>query len=301
MSNFTTTCRKISTPNGMLGGTVFQPDSSPRNVTVIMAHGYGAQRTFRLPSYAEQFAQNGYHVLTFDYRGFSDSEGNPRHLVSYKKQLKDWKAVIAAVCGGELELPSERIALWGSSYSGGHVLKLAADLADRQQIQAVISQVPMLNFFSCSRVIPLWDVMKLSVHGSIDLLKGALGMTPHYIPTVSEKGTCALPGPNCHSGYTSLIPEDSDWPNRVAAREGVLALAYAPERTASLVKIPVWLQASTEDQLIPVKLAKRVAKRMEQCELVLVDADHFQIYASPLWEDLVGQQLAFLNQQFDDA
>jgi pimeloyl-ACP methyl ester carboxylesterase len=49
---------------------------------VVMAHGFGGTRDTGLLAYAEGFAQAGLDVFLFDYRGFGDSAGVPRQLVS---------------------------------------------------------------------------------------------------------------------------------------------------------------------------------------------------------------------------
>ena len=91
---------------------------------IVMAHGLGGTRDAGLEPFAERFADNGYTVLLFDYRHFGASDGEPRQLLSIKRQLADWKAAVAHARG----LPGvdpDRIGLWGTSFSGGHVLTTA--------------------------------------------------------------------------------------------------------------------------------------------------------------------------------
>src|SRR5262245_58505222 len=56
--------------------------SGARLRLVVMAHGFGAERTFQLPGYAEKFARRGMSVLLFDYRSFGTSPGEPRNWIS---------------------------------------------------------------------------------------------------------------------------------------------------------------------------------------------------------------------------
>ncbi|MFX5701388.1 alpha/beta hydrolase, partial [Acinetobacter baumannii] len=74
--------------------------------------------------------------LVFDYRYFGDSEGQPRQLLDIKSQLEDWKAAIA-YARSLPNIDKNKIILWGSSFSGGHVLATAAQDAN---ICAVVSQ-----------------------------------------------------------------------------------------------------------------------------------------------------------------
>ena len=51
-----------------------------------MAHGFGAARALRLYAYAAVFARAGYAVVVFDYRGWGDSDGVPRHVLNIADQ-----------------------------------------------------------------------------------------------------------------------------------------------------------------------------------------------------------------------
>ena len=62
----------------------------------------------------------------FDYRHFGDSGGEPRLLIDIGRQHDDWRAAIAyarAPRGGRRR--ADRAL--GTSFSGGHVIELAAD------------------------------------------------------------------------------------------------------------------------------------------------------------------------------
>ncbi|MFE0433216.1 alpha/beta hydrolase, partial [Citrobacter freundii] len=105
---------------------------------IVMAHGFGGTRDTGLLEFAKPFSEAGIDAFIFDYRGFGDSGGIPRQDVSYLRQREDYHAAIAAARG----LPNvdeTRIAIWGTSYSGGHVLVAAAQ---DQRISAVISMNP---------------------------------------------------------------------------------------------------------------------------------------------------------------
>ncbi|MGV0801852.1 alpha/beta fold hydrolase, partial [Mycolicibacterium elephantis] len=48
---------------------------------VVMAHGFGATQDSGLFAFAEALAGAGAEVVTFDYRNFGESSGQPRQLV----------------------------------------------------------------------------------------------------------------------------------------------------------------------------------------------------------------------------
>ena len=108
---------------------------------VVMAHGFGGTREDAVPRFAERFVAAGLAALVFDYRHFGDSEGEPRQLLDIGLQLEDWTAAIACA-RTRPEIDETRIALWGSSFSGGHVVPTGARDG---HVQAVISQAPFAD------------------------------------------------------------------------------------------------------------------------------------------------------------
>src|ERR1700759_497959 len=93
--------------------------------TIVMAHGYSAVKEMYLDRYAEVFAAAGLNALVFDNRNFGASDGEPRQEVDPWAQIRDYRhAITYATTLPEVDV--NRIGVWGSSYSGGHVLVVAA-------------------------------------------------------------------------------------------------------------------------------------------------------------------------------
>ncbi|MDN5931699.1 MAG: alpha/beta fold hydrolase, partial [Pseudonocardia sp.] len=104
---------------------LFRPDSPGRVPCVVLAHGFGMTRACRLDAWAERFAAAGLAALVFDYRGFGDSGGSPRQVLDIAAQRADWRAAVAHARTTP-GIDAGRVALWGTSFSGGHVLAVAA-------------------------------------------------------------------------------------------------------------------------------------------------------------------------------
>jgi dienelactone hydrolase len=102
------------------------PDTAAPHPVVVMAHGFAGVRQLRLDAYAERFAAAGMAVLLFDYRRFGASDGEPRQVLVISDQLDDWRAAVA-FARSLPEIDHSRVAVWGTSLSGGHVLAIAAD------------------------------------------------------------------------------------------------------------------------------------------------------------------------------
>ena len=107
---------------------------------IVMGHGFGGVRALRLYAYAERFAEAGYVVVAFDYRGFGDSEGSPRQVLDVAMQLQDWRAALQfARTAGRRPIASHRV---GTSFGGGHVITLAGQ---GEPLAAIIAQVPHVS------------------------------------------------------------------------------------------------------------------------------------------------------------
>ena len=158
--------------------------------------------------YAEAFAGAGYHALVFDYRHFGKSEGEPRLILDIKKQQQDWRAAIRFAKG----LPgvySHRIALWGTSFSGGHVLEIAATDQD-PDIAAIISQAPHLNGFATAAATGFLQNIRLGTAAWRDIANMILRRNPYYVPSAGRPGDlAAMTAPDVVEGVKRLYPRGS--------------------------------------------------------------------------------------------
>src|SRR4051794_6124540 len=126
---------------------------------VVLAHGFGGVRGARLDAFAERFAEAGLAALVFDYRHFGDSTGEPRQLLDIGRQLDDWRAAIA-FARSLPEVDPDRVAAWGTSFSGGHVAVIAAE---DPRLAAAISQGPYMDGLWALRVQGPANVARLTV------------------------------------------------------------------------------------------------------------------------------------------
>jgi uncharacterized protein len=172
-----------------LVGYFYRPAHATGEVPcVVMGHGFSGTQD-RLVASTERFAGASFAVLTFDYRNFGESGGQPRQLVSIEDQLEDRRAAIRFARSLEGVDP-ERIALWGSSLGGGHVISVAAD---DPRVAAVIAQVPFNGFPRKVEGRSALDALKLLWAMTVDAARGRLGLPPRYVPMVGEPGEVAVP------------------------------------------------------------------------------------------------------------
>lgn len=255
---------------------------------VVMGHGLAGIREMRLDAYAERFAAAGYHVLVFDYRHFGASGGSPRQLLDIGRQHEDW---LAAVAYARSRREVERIVLWGTSLSGGHVMAVAR----RVQPAAVISQVPHVDGLASTLALRPAQLLRLAGHGLYDAARGLLGLSPHYVPASGSPGDAALMTSAEASGYLELVPDGVAFDQRVAARFALRVGLYSPGRRLRRLDVPVLVQVGDSDQTTPPQPAVKAARRAPQGTLRVHDVGHFEPYTGETFETFVAEQLAFLD------
>lgn len=269
---------------------LYLPQGVSKPPVVIMAHGFGGERRFRLPAFAEFFASHGLAVLLFDYRGFGDSEGQPRALVDHRRHLEDYAAAVSWA-RQSMEVDGHRIALWGTSYSGGHALVTAAR---DNTIKAVVSQVPHVDGLLSAMGYPKKLLPKASWLASQDVLAAARGAKPVRMSIVAEEGVRALAGADCYEGYTRMIPAGAEWVNAVPARILFTIMTYRPVTEVQKINCPVLLIASPNDTLIPFSAIKRTVKKIRDCRFEQIEGGHFDPYVGECFDKVVHMECDFL-------
>jgi dienelactone hydrolase len=271
---------------------LYLPAGNRQAPVVIMAHGFGALRSFRLPAYASQFASNGMAVLVFDYRTFGESEGEPRQLVDPWRHLQDWRAAIAfARSLGRVD--GTRMALWGSSYSGGHAITLAAE---DPAISALVAQVPYVDSITTMAKLGLGYLLRAPAHGLLDAARALLGLSPHYVRVVARPEEFGvLNTPESWPGLMAILPDGADWENKCCARILLTFPLYRPIAAAARVRCPALIMLAEHDSLIAPSAVRRAASRMARAEVVAYPFGHFDIYHGEAFDRALEQQSAFLR------
>ena len=270
---------------------LYRPEGDGDAPCVVIAHGWAGIREARLDAFAERFADAGFAAVVFDYRHFGASEGEPRQLLDIGRQLADWAAAIAYVRTLE-GIEHERIALWGSSFGGGHVIETAA--RDRR-IAAVVAQVPYVDGLRNLPRLGAAHALKLSREGLIDQIGALRGRAPHMLKAVGPPGsTAVMTSADADPGYHGLIPSGVDWIDETAARVMLRVTSYRPIRAAARVRCPIMFAIAQDDAVTPPDLAQEAAAKAPRAEVKLYPGGHFDTYVEPLFDRVVADETEFL-------
>lgn len=261
---------------------------------IVMGHGFSATKdSFALPQYAQRFADAGYAVLAFDYRHFGLSEGQPRQLVHFGRQREDWRAAIAYACHLE-EVDPQRIALWGSSFSAGHVLAVAAD---DPEIAAVIAQVPAIDPVkgAGTETAPAGVQLQLLLSAVRDALHGLLRRRPVLIPVVAPYGqAAAMTEPEANTLLTGPLVADTTWRNEFAPRVAFAMPRYVTG-TAERLTMPVLFCVAQYDIQASPQFTLDIADAAPNAETRTYPVGHFGLYHGTGFARAIADQVDFLS------
>ncbi|TCJ97163.1 alpha/beta hydrolase [Nocardia alba] len=266
----------------------------------VMAHGFAGTKDCGLDSFAQGLAETGLDVIAFDYRGFGDSGGEPRQVISPADQVEDYRAALRAAA----ELPgvdARRLVLWGVSMSGGTILEVAAGRTD---IAAVIALTPMVTGLSLERprhsapedtARSSTSTVRLLLRAGRDKAATATGRGRVMLPVISRRpGDPALMNiPGAHDDYLSIA--GPTWRNEVNASIALDALSFRPSRYATQLTCPALFQIADFDRYVPTAAALKAAVRA-RAQVRHYPCDHFDVYPAKQWHETIrDHQSRFLG------
>jgi dienelactone hydrolase len=251
-----------------LRGWLFRSPDTTMAPGIIMAHGFTAVREMFLEEYAHEFCAAGFSVLVYDHFGFGASDGEPRQSPTPSVQLQGYRDAIHWL-GTQPGVDPDRIGIWGSSFSGGHVAVLAAeDLPIRcavAQVPGIVSGGPALSEATVAAV-------------STALTEGRLDNTiPAAAATADGLGIMYADG--AYDWFSRVARERApSWRNEI--RIGALAEPHRPIDHLAHVKIPLLLIVASDDVLTPPGPAVEIATDIPLIEVDEIPGGHFDAYES---------------------
>jgi hypothetical protein len=243
---------------------------------IAMAHGMGTTKEMGLPQYAERFADAGFAVLLFDFRNLGESEGTPRGQIFAEDQQEDYRNAITWLQLRQ-EIDPERIGVWGFSFSGGHVLQVAA--FDRR-IKCVVAQVPAVSgFLVAQRSNTPVELDAISTMLSKDRIQRYETGEVNYLPLVAPPGQpCFFPSSNEARDFFEAAQDASEgrFENRITF-ESLERLSYFEPavRIDAIAPTPLRMVLAKKDFLVPTDIALAAyARAHEPKSLVFLDGGH---------------------------
>ena len=271
---------------------------------VVMACGTGVTKEPGTDPFAPALQAAGFSVLAFDFRRLGASGGTPRQVVRVGDQIADYGAAIA-YARTLPEVDPARIAIWGFSLAGGHVLRVAAA---HPELAAAIAQAPLADGLAISasamRSMTPGAAIRLQLRAARDLInRRLLRRSPVLVPLAGPRGAVAsITTPDGARGGQVLDPDGRypDWEQSVAAASALRLALYRPVRVAGRVSCPLLVMVYDEDQTVLTAPPTRVAERAPRGEVVRLPGDHYAAFEDA-HDATLEAEIAFLNRHAVDT
>ncbi|HXZ88035.1 MAG TPA: alpha/beta hydrolase [Candidatus Binataceae bacterium] len=272
---------EINAEGAILRGWLYLPERVSNPVPgVVMAHGFSAVKEMYLDRYAEVFAAAGLAALVFDNRNFGASDGQPRQEIDPWQQVRDYRHAITWL-RRQPQIDPQRIGVWGSSYSGGHVLVVGA--IDRR-VKCVVSQVPLVSGSRNLKRLVRAD-MAAPLREQFDADRDARlgGAAPAMVPVVTSElnGVAALPTADSWEWFTETGKTRApSWRNEVTLRTVEMLSEYEPGSYIDRISpTPLLMVIAAQDHLAVADEAFAAFNRaLEPKRLVVLGGGHFDAY-----------------------
>ena len=223
-----------------------------------------------------------------------------RQLVSAARQRRDYHAAIAAA----RQLPGvdpDRVVLWGISYSGGHVVRVAAEDG---HVAAAVSLTPAMDgvavLAQLARNAGPRQLLRAAGHGLRDAQRAHRpDVRRTWSPwLVSRVRTAIIAKHGAEQAYTAVA--GPHWRNEVCARTALEVAFNRPVRFARRVNCPLLVQVGTDDSITPPAGGRRAATNAGG-ELREYPVDHVDVYSGAALQRALADQLDFLGRHLAPA
>lgn len=251
-------------------------DAHPPVPGLVMGNGFANVRQMYLPQYAQAFAASGFAVLVIDYVFLGESEGQPRQQVLPECQCDDLRNALSWL-SHQPEIDPDRLGLWGVSFAGGHVLRIAA--YDRR-VKAVVAQVPAIG---------LWRYLRRSEPAAreaflartlADRLDFASTRHQRMLAITAPDGTESILGVAGYDWHRRNEQQHPTFQNAIAAHSLDRIVAYDPGAfVEDISPTPLLMILADQDTTTPSDIAAAVFDRAgEPKQLMKFAGGHYDVY-----------------------
>jgi uncharacterized protein len=241
---------------------------------VVMCHGFTGIKEWLLPPFAEAFRAAGFTILTFDYRGFGQSDG-PRGRLVPQEQVEDIRNAITFL-SLQPGVDPQRIGLWGTSFGCANAIQ-AAGIDPRPR--CVVGQV---GFGSLPRIVrsrvtaEQAEAMRqmLAADAAQRVQTGvSMAIDPGMVLNDAQSVVAFAEGLRAFPQLATTLP--------IEAVERVLE--YEPERVVGwIAPRPLLLIGAERDAAAPISEMRHLyAAAGEPKRLEVLDTTHYAIYDLP--------------------
>ena len=277
----------------LIGDLFFPDDLTPSQTRagIVLCHGYTGVKDLYLPDNARVLNEAGYVVMTFDYKGWGDSEGSKSRLAPYSR-VADVQAALTFL-GAQPEVDAGRLGIYGTSYGGATVVWTGA--VD-PRVRCVVSVVGIGHGARWMRSVRRPDEFHdLLARSDQDRVRRAREGTSEFVKREEI-----------------LLPDRQSAELAAAARRrnpaavGTIPLEYVAETLEfhpewvvdKIAPRPVLFITTDDDRLVPPEESLQLYARAGEPKklVVLKGYGHYEVYADPAFSEVMKATVAWFRQ-----
>jgi len=268
-----------------LVGDVYVPDTrkpDERRAGIVLCHGYTGVKDLYLPDNARVLNEAGYVAMTFDYKGWGNSEGARSRLAPYSR-VADVQAALTLLATLP-EVDPDRLGIYGTSYGGATVVWVAAIDA---RVKCTVSVVGIGNgarwMRSVRRPDEWHDLLERSGHDRTQrVLEGHSQFVKREEVLLPDRQSAELAAVarRAHPAAVSTIPleyvDDT--------------LGFNPEWVVDkIAPRPILFITTDNDRLVPADESIQLfARAGEPKKLVMLHGyGHYEVYTEPAFGEVM--------------
>lgn len=277
-----------------LSGDLFLPDDlNPREqrAGILLCHGYTGVRNLYLPDTAKALTDAGYVVLTFDYKGWGDSDGPKARLSPYGRVLDSQAAL--TFLGAQSMVDADRLGIYGTSYGGATVVWTAA-VDPRAKV--VVSVVGIGNGRRWMRSVRHPDEFAdLLARSEQDRIQRVLTGKSEYV----DRNSVLLPDRQSLELATAARKNNPNAVGEIPLEYIDDTLGFHPEWIVDKISPrPVLFITSDDDRLVPPDESEALyAKAGQPKKLITLKGwGHYEVYTGEAFRQVIEPTLSWYRE-----
>jgi alpha-beta hydrolase superfamily lysophospholipase len=275
----------------LVKGILYLPDNYEENEkppALLLCHGFAGVKELLLPNYAEEFCKNGFITLTFDYRGFGESEGE-RGKLSPQAQITDIRNAITLLQSLP-EVDPDKLGLWGTSFGGANAIT-AASLDKRIKCLSI-----QLAFGDGERVITrnLSNEEKEKLNTTLKKM-WSKAVTQNKIMHVPIHKV--LTDEQSIEFYNKTVDKHPELNIKIPFLSIKETMEHKPEKYLDSIHIPLLIIAAEKDKVNPKEESEILYQKANEPKAlhIVKGATHYEVYEGAFFKEVVTKQVDWFN------